>query len=58
MRNQTDRSYSGRSRLTLVDLEKQAPGSGTRKAPPADVAAMIAKIGKGPMLAAMEPIGF
>jgi hypothetical protein len=58
LRNQTERSYSGRARLSLVELEKEAPGSGTRKPPPADVAAMIDKIGKGPLLAKMEPVGF
>jgi hypothetical protein len=57
LRNQVERSYTARARFTLVDLESNVPGSGTRKAPPADARAMIGKIGRGPMLAAMEPVG-
>jgi hypothetical protein len=58
LRNQVDRNYVARAKFTLSDLEKGAPGSGTRKPPPADVAAVIGKIGRGPILAAMEPVGF
>ena len=58
LRNQVERAYVARARFTLADLENNAPGSGTRKAPPADVAAMIGRIGRGPILAAMEPVGF
>ncbi len=58
LRNQVDRSYTARARFTLADLENNIPGSGTRKAPLADARAMIGRIGRGPMLAAMEPVGF
>ncbi len=58
LRNQVERVYVARKQFTLADLEGQAPGSGTKTPPPADVAAVIAKIGRGPLLAAMEPVGF
>ena len=58
LRNQVDRSYVARARFTLADLEGDVPGSGTKAPPPADVAALIGKIGRGPLMAAMEPVGF
>ncbi|MEY4966489.1 MAG: hypothetical protein RL274_2072 [Pseudomonadota bacterium] len=58
LRNQVERGYTARARFTLQDLENNIPGSGTRKAPLADARAMIGRIGRGPMLAAMEPVGF
>jgi len=58
LRNQVERDYVARARFTLADLESAVPGSGTGKPPPADVALVIDKIGRGPILAAMEPVGF
>ncbi|MBW8709304.1 MAG: hypothetical protein JF627_08620 [Alphaproteobacteria bacterium] len=57
LRNQLERSYSGRSRLTLTDLETEGPGRSSGS-PLVNIAAMIDKIGRGPLLAKMEPIGF
>jgi hypothetical protein len=34
------------------------PGSGARKPPPADIAKLIANIGRGQLMAQMEPVGF
>lgn len=56
LRNQVERNQTARARFTLADLEGGA--GGTRRPPPADVAAMIDKIGKGPLLAKMEPVGY
>jgi hypothetical protein len=56
LRNQVERNQTSRARFTLADLESGA--GGTRTPPPANVAAMIDKIGKGPLLAKMEPVGY
>jgi hypothetical protein len=58
LRNQAERSYSSRAHFTLAELEQGGPGSGSRKPPPADVAQLIANIGRGPLMAQMEPVGF
>ena len=57
LRNQVERGYVARARFTLADLESNIPGSGTRNPPLADARTMIGRIGRGPLLAAMEPVG-
>ena len=56
LRNQVERNQTARARFTLADLESGT--GGTRTPPPANVAAMIDKIGKGPLLTKMEPVGY
>ena len=58
LRNQAERIYASRAHFTLAELEKGVPGSGARKPPPADIAALIANIGRGQLMAQMEPVGF
>jgi hypothetical protein len=58
LRNQADRSYVPRAQFTLADLEQGVPGSGVKKPPECDVAAMIARMGREPLMAAMEPVGY
>ena len=58
LRNQAERIYASRAHFTLEDLEKGVPGSGARKPPPADLAKLIANIGRGQLMAQMEPVGF
>jgi len=58
LRNQAERIYASRAHFTQEELEKGVPGSGARKPPPADLAKLIANIGRGQIMAQMEPVGF
>ncbi len=58
LRNQADRAYGPRAHFTLPDLENDVPGSGAKKPPQADIAAMIERIGRAPLMAAMDPVGY
>jgi hypothetical protein len=58
MRNQAERIYVPRPHFTMAELEKGIPGTGPRKPPPSDIAQLIGNIGRGQLMAAMEPVGF
>ncbi len=58
LRNQAERIYASRAHFTVVELEQGVPGSGARKPPPADIAQLIATIGRGQLMAQMDPVGF
>ena len=58
MRNQAERIFVPKPRFTMADLEKGVPGTGARRPPPADIGQLIANMGRGVQLAAMEPVGF
>jgi len=58
LRNQAERIYAARAHFTVAELENGVPGSGPRKPPRTDISKLIANIGRGQMMAAMEPVGF
>lgn len=58
LRNQAERILGRGSHFTLDQLEQGARGSGAKKAPNTDIAQLIANIGRGQIMAAMEPVGF
>ena len=58
LRNQAERIYGSRAHFTLGELEQGVPGSGARKAPPSDISQLIGNIGRGQIMAAMEPVGY
>jgi hypothetical protein len=58
LRNQAERIYAARARFTVSELENGAAGSGPKKPPRTDLSQLIANIGRGQQMAAMEPVGF
>ncbi len=58
LRNQAERIYAARVHFTVTELENGVPGSGPKKPPRTDLSQLIANIGRGQMMAAMEPVGF
>jgi hypothetical protein len=58
LRNQAERVYGPRQRFTIADLEQGAPGSGPKRGPATDIAHLIANIGRGQLMAQMEPVGY
>ena len=58
LRNQAERIYAARARFTVSELENGAPGSGPKRPPRTDLSQLIANIGRGQQMAAMEPVGF